>query len=138
VNFAKIRIILPDGLQSPSQFYNTLSQLDHVASIAVIMDVSAGYCSYKDGHLLLYTLSHIEPSGNAPVRPGYNELTLQRATAACHVQCPNSNSLMKVCIKSLQRSAAHNVRSLLTLLMQRIIHDSSLDFDPKPTKPSGM
>jgi hypothetical protein len=24
-----------------------------------------------DGHLLLYTLSHIEPSGNAPVRPGY-------------------------------------------------------------------
>jgi hypothetical protein len=39
-----------------------------------------------DGHLLLYTLSHVEPSGNAPVRPGYNELTLQLATAACHVQ----------------------------------------------------
>jgi hypothetical protein len=56
----------------------------------------------NDGHLLLYTLSHIEPSGNAPVRPGYNELTLQRATAACHVQCPNSNSLMKTCIKTLQ------------------------------------
>jgi hypothetical protein len=54
------------------------------------------------GHLLLYTLSHIEPSGNAPVRPGYNELTLHRAIAACHVQCPNSNSLMKRCIKSLQ------------------------------------
>jgi hypothetical protein len=38
------------------------------------------------GHSLLYTLSYVEPSGNAPVRPGYNELTLQRATAACHVQ----------------------------------------------------
>jgi hypothetical protein len=46
-----------------------------------------------DGHLLLYTLSHIEPSGNAPVRPGYNELTLQLATAACHVQRPNRNYL---------------------------------------------
>jgi hypothetical protein len=42
-----------------------------------------------DGHLLLYTLSHVEPSGNAPVRPGYNELTLQLAMAACHVQRPN-------------------------------------------------
>jgi hypothetical protein len=42
-----------------------------------------------DGHLLLYTLSHIEPSGNAPVRSGYNELTLQLATAAWHVQRPN-------------------------------------------------
>jgi hypothetical protein len=37
-----------------------------------------------DGHLLLYTLSHVEPSGNAPVRPGYNELTLQLAMVACH------------------------------------------------------
>jgi hypothetical protein len=36
------------------------------------------------GHLLLYTLSHVEPSGNALVRPGYNELTLQLAMAACH------------------------------------------------------
>jgi hypothetical protein len=47
------------------------------------------------GHLLLYTLSHVEPSGNAPVRPGYSELTLQLATAACHVQRPNRNSLKK-------------------------------------------
>jgi hypothetical protein len=46
-------------------------------------------CLADDGHLLLYTLSHIEPSGNAPVRPGYNELTLQLATAACHVQRPD-------------------------------------------------
>jgi hypothetical protein len=46
-----------------------------------------------DGHLLLYTLSHVEPSGNAPVRPGYNELTLQLATAACHVQVLESYHL---------------------------------------------
>jgi hypothetical protein len=32
-----------------------------------------------NGHLLLYTLSRDEPSGNAPVRPRYNELTLQLA-----------------------------------------------------------
>jgi hypothetical protein len=44
-----------------------------------------------DGHLLLYTLSHIEPSGNAPMRPGYNELTLQLATAACQ-SYPTSKS----------------------------------------------
>jgi hypothetical protein len=49
----------------------------------------------SNGHLLLYTLSHIEPSGNAPVRPGYNELTLQLAMAACHVQRPNLNYLTK-------------------------------------------
>jgi hypothetical protein len=49
-----------------------------------------------NGHLLLYTISHVEPLGNAPVRPGYNELTLQLATAACHVQRPlNCNSLTK-------------------------------------------
>ena len=49
----------------------------------------------SNSHLLLYTLSHIKPSGNAPVRPGYNELTLQLATAACHVQRPNRNYLTK-------------------------------------------
>jgi hypothetical protein len=54
-----------------------------------------------DGHLLLNTLSHVEPSGNAPVRPGYNELTLQLATAACHVQRPNRNYLTKTSIKLL-------------------------------------
>jgi hypothetical protein len=48
-----------------------------------------------DGHLLLYTLSHIEPSGNAPMRLGYNELTLQLATAACHDQRPSRNPLAK-------------------------------------------
>jgi hypothetical protein len=52
----------------------------------------------NDGHLLLYTLSHIEPSGNAPVRPGYNELTLQLATAACHVQVLESYHPMIGCI----------------------------------------
>jgi hypothetical protein len=62
---------------------------------AVISNIIVHYRLDKlpmiDGHLLLYTLSHIEPSGNAPVRPGYNELTLQLATAACHVQRPNRN-----------------------------------------------
>jgi hypothetical protein len=33
---------------------------------------------YLDGHLLLETRSHVEPSGNE-VKPGYNELTLQLA-----------------------------------------------------------
>jgi hypothetical protein len=50
---------------------------------------------FGDGHLLLYTLSHVEPSGNAPVRPGYNELTLQLATAACYVRRPSRKSLLK-------------------------------------------
>jgi hypothetical protein len=59
------------------------------------------------GHLLLYTLSHIEPSGNAPVRPGYNELTLQLATAACHVQRPNCNSLTKTGIRLQNYRVVH-------------------------------
>jgi hypothetical protein len=49
--------------------------------------------------LLLYTLSHVEPSGNAPVRQGYNESTLQLAMAACHDQRPNRNYLTKTSIK---------------------------------------
>jgi hypothetical protein len=53
----------------------------------------------SNGHLLLYTLRHIEPLNSASVRPQYNELTLQLATAACHVQRPNRNYLTKTSIK---------------------------------------
>jgi hypothetical protein len=55
----------------------------------------------SNGHLLLETLSlsHVELLGNAPVRPGYNELSLQLATAACHAQRPNRNSLTKTSIR---------------------------------------
>lgn len=83
-NLAKIRNILLDGLTNlpMSTFYNTLSQLDHVSSIAVMMDVSVGYCSYID----------------------------QRHTTF----------------------AAHTTHA------KHVIHDSSLDFDPKPTNESGM
>jgi hypothetical protein len=56
---------------------------------------------------VLYALSHIEPSGNAPVRPGYNELTLQLATAACHVQRPNRNYLTKTSIKLQNYRVVH-------------------------------
>jgi hypothetical protein len=58
-----------------------------------LLNSLSDYILNHDGHLLLYTLSHVEPSGNAPVRPGYNELSVQLATAACHVQRPNRNSL---------------------------------------------
>jgi hypothetical protein len=52
---------------------------------------------FADGHLLLYTLCHVEPGiGRCSGETGpYNELTLQLATAACHVQRPNRNSLTK-------------------------------------------
>jgi hypothetical protein len=57
-----------------------------------------------DGHLLLYTLSHIELLGNAPVRPGYNELTLQLATAACHVQVLESYHLRSCIQQALKQT----------------------------------
>jgi hypothetical protein len=67
----------------------------------------SGFYLECDGHLLLYTLSHIELSGNAPVRPGYNELTLQLATAACHVQRPNRNYLTWTSIKLQNYGVVH-------------------------------
>lgn len=61
------------------------------------------HIQWSDHLRFINALSHVEPSGKLPVRPGYNELTLQLATAASHVQCSRLRQIRNTQSQSNQR-----------------------------------